>query len=257
MALPRFYAPLVAGEVVALDAEQSRHALQSLRLRPGDEVVLFDGKGLEARARLRSQANGDGGTRKGADKRRLAEVDLIAIEQHPRPTHALTLYVAGCKGPRLAWLVEKCTELGATRLAFTEFERSVVCVSAAHAEKLGRTAIEACKQCGRSWLPSIDAGLAFADLVRDRAAAESDAAAEKLLVAHPRTYDGWSLTSWLGSNAWTNVGVVIGPEGGLTDAEVEALRDAGAVPVHLAENILRIETAAVSAAAIWAAVVWK
>ncbi|MBN2447553.1 MAG: RsmE family RNA methyltransferase, partial [Phycisphaerae bacterium] len=79
----------------------------------------------------------------------------------------------------------------------------------------------------------------------------------KLLIAHPRTYEDWSIADWLKANTWNAVGVVIGPEGGLTDAEVESLRAAGATPVHLAEHILRVETAALSAAAVWAALMWE
>lgn len=98
------------------------------------------------------------------------------------PPRSLTLIVAGCKGPRLRWMVEKCTELGVSELCLAEFERSVVRVSEGHAQKLRTTAIEACKQCGRAWLPEIRCGVTPGSVIRstpfDRLAiAHADAAA--------------------------------------------------------------------------------
>lgn len=178
-----------------------------------------------------------------------AEVIIERIEEIPRPVRELTLIVGGCKGERLDWLVEKCTELGVTRIVLAEFERSIVHVGETHVEKLRRGAIEACKQCKRAWLPEIDAGAALMTAVQ---AAQGRGAA--LLVAEPDPAAPM-LAAWLASRgkAAREAAIVVGPEGGLTTDETRRLHDVGAVSVRLAEHILRVETAAIAAAAIWQA----
>ncbi len=134
-----------------LDAAQSRHARSSLRLRDGDAVSLFDGRGRTAEATIAVAS-----AREAGGQAVCAQVHRVnALTPALR---SLTLIVAGCKGPRLRWMVEKCTELGVSELCLAEFERSVVRVSEGHAQKLRTTAIEACKQCGRASLPEIRCG---------------------------------------------------------------------------------------------------
>jgi 16S rRNA (uracil1498-N3)-methyltransferase len=159
----------------------------------------------------------------------------------------LTLVVPGCKGARLDWLIEKATELGVSRFILAEFERTVVHTRPQHGRKLERTAIAACKQCHRAWLPQIQSGVALGQAVQ----AVADAA---LLVAH-LSGDAPPLAKWLAAHHSTtaNLAVVIGPEGGLAPAELDALMAAGGQLVCLAEHTLRVETAALAVAACWAA----
>ncbi len=156
------------------------------------------------------------------------------------------MIVAGCKGARLDWLVEKCTELGVTSLVLAEFARSVVHVSREHLDKLQRVAVEACKQCGRNWIPELELEADPAG----RARAESQRG--MVLVAHPdcaapRLHE--CLTR--GGTEAGGTAIVIGPEGGISEEELERLRRAGGQLVSLVEFTLRVETAAVAAAAIW------
>ena len=243
---PRLFCPQLAVGEVTLDKAEARHALRSLRLRAGDAVTLFDGRGGLAHATL--AAPSDQAKTKGARKRaNQTAVTVIGIERVPPQQRTLTLVVAGCKGPRLDWLIEKCTELGTTRIVLAEFARSVVNVSTSHLDKLRRSAIEACKQCGRTWLPELEAGL-------DLTAAISQNQPDTLLVAHP-TDDAAPLGEFLRRQP-TPTGettAVIGPEGGLTPEELDLLADRGAVSVRLGNHILRTETAAVAVAAGWAA----
>jgi 16S rRNA (uracil1498-N3)-methyltransferase len=248
---PWLYCPQLAAGAVALDESEARHARLSLRLKPGDAVALFDGRWGVAHGKLAEDAAGEARPSPAARSVRKHGLRTIVvverIESIPPPARRLTLIVAACKGPRLDFLVEKCTELGATRLVFAEFERSVVRLGSTHVEKLRRTAIEACKQCGRAWLPEIEASLTLADAVKHRA----DAA---LLIAHPAA-DAAPLGTWLQQHreAAGDIAVVIGPEGGLAPDELHSLLAAGAQPVRLGEHVLRVETAAVAAAATWAA----
>lgn len=231
MSVPRFFCEDLASDTIALDPEQSRHALGSLRLRGGDAVELFDGRGTVANCEMTSAESGG--------KKRSATVRVLSRQQSPQPTHSLTLFVAGAKGPRLTTLVEKCTELGIGALCFTEWQRSVVHVSENGLAKLHKTAIEACKQCGRNWLPRLVAGQTIDDFLAfdgQRLIAHPDAAAPPL--------DEFATIS-------VDTLLAIGPEGGLTDDEVVKMQAAGAVPVRLGQHILRVETAALAAAAIF------
>ncbi len=239
---PWFYCPtLHAGELLLSDAE-TRHAQGSRRLRAGDELTLFDGAGHVARGVLVADT-GSAQTR----TRCTTQVRIEVVHELPPPSRTLTLITPGCKGGRLDWLVEKCTELGVTRLVLTEFERSVVHVGPQHVEKLRRTAVESCKQCRRAWLPEITSAAALAPAC---AAGGSGV----LLVAHP---DGSAtpLAAALarGASHVEHVVGVIGPEGGLTPAELEYLRSRGGELVRLGEHVLRVETAALAFAACWAA----
>ncbi len=250
MSQPRFYCTDLTPGVITLDEAESRHALQSLRLRPGDEVIVFDGHGRLAHGIL--QPSDDAGGRKTRLRARFA-VERVLCETPP--TRTLTLIVAGCKGPRLTWMIEKLTELGTTRIVIADFERSVVRVGVAHGDKLRRTALEAAKQSQRVWLPEITCGVTLAEaLSESTGAAHNRRDAGVTIVAHPAD-DIPSLGSRLHAHDLTeqHLTAVVGPEGGLTDAEIEMLREADGELVRLALNILRVETAAISIAANWAA----
>ena len=168
-----------------------------------------------------------------------------SVDCVPPPPRTLTLICAGCKGPRLTWLAEKCTELGASELVLAEFERSVVRVSDSHAQKLRSTAIEACKQCGRDWLPTIRSGVTADQALRCEPF-------DHVAIAHAPAASP-TILEWFGSVASAGrLAVVIGPEGGLSGDEVERFAEMGGRIVRLADHVLRVETAAVAVVAAWA-----
>ncbi len=171
---PWLFCPDLRTGPLVIDDTEARHALGSLRLRAGDALTLFDGRGHIARAALAIHESPTAAARAHQSKRRQgAAVVVESISDVPAQDRTLTLLVAACKGPRLDWLIEKCTELGVTRIVLTEFARSVVHTGPQHTEKLRRTAIEACKQCGRAWLPLIETGVTLAN-ARDAAGALAD-----------------------------------------------------------------------------------
>jgi len=241
MHLPRFYHRDLATGVLELDTGQSRHALASLRLRPGDPVELFDGRGGVARGKLAAESD------KLPKKRRIAHVAVDQITHVPSASQPLTLVVAGCKGPRLGWMIEKLTELDVAAILLTDFDRSVVRVGDAHLDKLSLIAIEASKQCGRAWLPDIQRR-------SDLRSALAQLLGTALLIAEPAA-DVPHLAAWLQRQAppRSSTAGVIGPEGGFSPEELEMLHTFGGRPVRLAPTTLRVETAAVAFAACWAA----
>lgn len=233
MHIPRFHVNELRGPTVELPEAESRHAVLSLRLMERNEVEVFDGRGNVARGEIVAAV-----TTKRGKAARIVQVQIGEIRREAPPARPLTLIVAGCKGARLDWMIEKCTELGAARIVLADFERSVVHVRAAQADKLLRTAIEACKQCGRNWLPEIAAGMRMLDATGKKEGA--------LLVCEPGPASKPLSAMVVKEPA---AAVVIGPEGGLTESELTELERRGALRVRLADHILRVETAAVCAAA--------
>jgi 16S rRNA (uracil1498-N3)-methyltransferase len=235
------YCPTLQPGRNSLSASESQHAAQSLRLRPSDTVTLFDGLGHVGRGVLVSDP--PAAARPARSRQRKAPAVLVdAVETVPPPARTLTLIVPGCKGPRLDWLIEKGTELGVSRFILADFERSVVHVGPQHVGKLARTAIEACKQCHRARLPQIETVGSLAEALRA-------VAGETLLVAHMDAH----APTFAQKSGPPHLAVAIGPEGGLSPPELDALRAAGGQVVRLAEHVLRVETAALTVAAQWAA----
>jgi 16S rRNA (uracil1498-N3)-methyltransferase len=142
--------------------------------------------------------------------------------------------VALPKGDRQRWLVEKLTELGVTELVPLATERGVAQPTTSALDRLRRGVVEACKQCGRNRLMQIAEPSAWDEWVRREA--------PRQLLAHP----GGMLLSQIDLRAAVGAQIAIGPEGGLTDAEVAAAIAAGWLSVDLGPRILRVETAAVA-----------
>ena len=126
-----FYVPELAAGSLEIAGDEAHHIANVLRLPSGAEVPVFDGQGRVARATLRA-ANvasvGGHGTR--ARRERTIPIEIHEVREVAPAARSLRLFVAGCKGPRLTWLVEKCTELGVAEICWTTFARSVVSVDA-------------------------------------------------------------------------------------------------------------------------------
>jgi 16S rRNA (uracil1498-N3)-methyltransferase len=236
----RFYVPDLpeSAEVPLPPAEaplppaEAHHAAHVLRLREGDAVELFDGRGRTAEARIARVRRG--------------EVTLAVGAVHgpaARPEPRVCLAFAIPKGTRLDWLLEKAAELGVARLAPVRFTHSVAGAGEFSAAKRSRWlghCIAAAKQSGFAWLPEIEDPLPLADLlVPPQAGLFGDLDADALSVPQ-------AVAQLRGGAAVGGLTVVVGPEGGLTGDERAALHAAGLLPVRLGRTTLRIETAAVA-----------
>jgi 16S rRNA (uracil1498-N3)-methyltransferase len=228
--LRRLYAaslPTTAG-VLELDEEARRHA-QVLRLRAGDEISLFDARGGEATARVRSN-----------DKRAL----LCDVEPGHRlaPREArLCLVVCIPKAAKLELIVRMATELGVHAIRLAESERSVPRLSAdsPKLERLRRIALEACAQSEQAWAPELSGPLPLA------AAAAAPLDAEKFVF-----WENATAALSVGPTQSREVWAVVGGEGGLCEHEVAVLSGLGYAQVGLGSGILRVETACVVATAL-------
>lgn len=224
----RFYtsSALCVGPFVLQGAE-AHHLATVRRFRPGDRVRLFNGDGREYLADIIA-----------VDKKAVA-LQVSGIEQ-PGCEHSFRLVVAAPlpKGDRGDFLIEKLTELGATDFIPLRTERAVVVPREAKLERLQRAVIEASKQCGRNVLMRIHELIDWNSFIRDRQMPPLR------IVAHPP--DPTQLSFEFGAEG---VCFAVGPEGGLTLAEVASARELGWRGVTLGPRVLRVETAAIVLAA--------
>jgi 16S rRNA (uracil1498-N3)-methyltransferase len=216
------------GSVVVLDGEEARHAAGALRLRRGDAVVLADGCGLVARARLSLLA------------RSRAEVVIEAVTREPEPQGpGITLALAVLHGQAMDWAVQKAVEVGVRTFVPVLTDRSQLPARATegrlnHWRRLGRQAL---KQCHRSWEMAVCGPTRLADLVAARGG-------EGGLVADRCGRDLRDIPPPAAPL------LLVGPEGGFTSAEEQLLEAASWRRVCLGPFVLRAETAAVVGAAM-------
>ena len=235
MRLTRVYvnAPLTPGEKVAIEGGAANHITRVLRLRVADTVTLFNGTNQEYDASIEA-----------------FHKDSVVVsirEERSRDRESplkLTLAQGISRGERMDWILQKATELGASRIVPVFTERSVVRLDAKQAEKKlqhwrGIT-ISACEQCGRNRLPELDSPLELHEFLSQPAAQQT-----RLLLSPTATTRVADIEA-----PSADVVILIGPEGGLTDLEEELALRAGFRPVRMGPRILRTETAAIAALTI-------
>jgi 16S rRNA (uracil1498-N3)-methyltransferase len=222
-----FSAEPITTDAVTLDGAEAHHLLHVLRAAPGDRVVLFDGGGCEFDADV------------SACRRSTIALAIVERREVDRELpFPLTLGVPLPKGDRQRWLIEKAVELGVTRLVPLRTARSVA-TSEKGGEKLDRYVIEASKQCGRNRLMEIAAPQSWTEWL----AAPADA---RRVIADPT---GQPL-AFAAQPSHQPTFAAVGPEGGFTNEELAAAGAAGWDIASLGPRILRIETAAISLAAL-------
>ena len=229
-----FSSQAITSDRVTLDGAEAHHLLHVMRAAVGERVTLFDDSGAEFSAVVEALGRSDAALR--VVERRVVDREL------PFP---LTVGVALPKGDRQKWLVEKLTELGVTALVPLATERGVAQPTEGALDRLRRAVIEAAKQCGRNRLMQIAEPQTWAEWIGWLGSSENEPPATRRLIAHP----GGSLLSQLDLASMRPTRIAIGPEGGLSDAEVATAIDAGWQAVDLGPRILRVETAAVALAA--------
>ncbi|NBF05421.1 16S rRNA (uracil(1498)-N(3))-methyltransferase [Pseudomonas sp. Fl5BN2] len=231
MRLSRFFidAPLSLGEH-ELPETQAHYIGRVLRMAEGDGLQVFDGSGLEFRGTLVEVGK----------KRVRVRLDESFAGQAPSPLQ-IHLGQGLSRGERMDWAIQKATELGVSEITPIFSERCEVRLKDERADKRllhwRQVAISACEQCGRSQVPVIHPPALLADWI-------NQSQADLKLVLHP-------VAQPLESHAKpASLAFLIGPEGGLSDAEVEQSHSAGFLPARLGPRVLRTETAPVVALAV-------
>ena len=231
MRLSRFFidAPLSLGQHELPEA-QAHYIGRVLRHSAGDQVQLFDGSGTEFLGELIEVG------------KKAVRVELRQeFKGQPDSPLAIHLGQGLSRGERMDWAIQKATELGVNEITPLVSERCEVRLKDERADKRmqhwRQVAISACEQCGRSTLPVIHAPITLSEW-------QAKVEADLKLVLHP-VAEPWS------SHAKpARLAFLIGPEGGLSEAEVAAAVGAGFHAARLGPRVLRTETAPVVALSV-------
>jgi 16S rRNA (uracil1498-N3)-methyltransferase len=219
---------------IVVGSEEARHAARVKRVRVGEEVELFDGRGRLARGIVEAVG------RRGKKADWVVEVRVRSFSRVEPLRPRVEVWTATPKGDRATAMIDALSQVGAAAWRALETARGIVEPRSNKVDRLERVAVEASKQSGRAWVMEVgqSATIAEAVSVASGAAAPADvvvasAGAERY---RPRGQD--------------RVVLLIGPEGGWTTEELDRLRAAGARAAAFGQYVMRIETAATAAAAI-------
>jgi 16S rRNA (uracil1498-N3)-methyltransferase len=225
--------PLETDARIALPELAAHHATRVLRLRDGDPIVVFDGRGGEYAATIA-----------GLDRNavRVAVGAWQDVERESPLAIALAQGISGAE--RMDLTVQKAVELGVAAIQPLRTEKSVVRLDARRtASRLAhwrRIVVSACEQCGRNRVPEVHSPLSVAELCE-----VTQDQRPKWLLAPDAAVRLRDATAGLGAGLL----LAAGPEAGFSEAETRSLLDAGFTPVRLGPRILRTETAALAAIA--------
>jgi 16S rRNA (uracil1498-N3)-methyltransferase len=224
--------PLQAGSEVLLPADAAHHLGVVLRAKAGQPVILFNNTGVEARAVILQVDR----------KRVVVRIDDVAIVENASPL-SIHLAVGVSRGERMDFVLQKSTELGVTAITPLFCERTEVKLSGERLQKKldqwQKIIVGACEQSARTRLPS----LYPANSLQNCLAADES---ELRFVLHHRSE--YSLDQHVKKPA--SVLLLIGPEGGLSDSEIDVAQQGGCVPWTLGPRVLRTETAPLAALSV-------
>jgi 16S rRNA (uracil1498-N3)-methyltransferase len=233
MRIPRIHTGQALQDNTNLQLEHgpSQHIARALRMRAGDVVTLFNGEGGEYSAEILE-----------VDKKKVLVRTGARQQRDLESTLQIHLGIAVSRGDRMDWVIQKATELGVCELTPLFTERTEVKLAGDRADKKiqhwQQIAISACEQCGRNYLPTVNP---LQTLGKWLCTTE----AERKFVLHHRADPIGNAGDTPGSLA-----LLVGPEGGLDGAEIEAAEQAGFSSLRLGPRVLRTETAPLAAIAI-------
>ena len=240
--LPRFFVPSLdpAAPEIPLPSDEAHHLTRVLRLQSGDEVAIFDGRGREYRARVRSTG------------RDAATVTLIAPVESVAAPVAVTLVQAVLKPDGMDMAVRDATMLGVERIQPVLSARTTVkaALLPKAVDRWRRLALSSAKQCGRARLPDIERPVGFEEWL-----AAPDVTGALLMVEPGAAVEGARTIRHIARDAVpARATVIVGPEGGWTPAERDLALDRGCIPLSLGRLTLRAEAVPLAAVAALLAV---
>lgn len=227
--LPWFYAPNLDArpESAVLAADESRHLARSRRLGIGGEIVVFDGLGTTAKAKIVDIS----------ERRTRVALDLTAYAHQIEGRVRVHLAAALPKGDRQAVMLDMVTQIGMTDFTPLLCDRSVAKFSIRSAARWQKTCLEACKQSRRPWVPRLHQPKLLAEMFNTGGEAGRVVWLADSRGGYPTAVQKVTADELI---------LLVGPEGGFSPSEWELLSDADIVPVTLAKTVLRTETAAVA-----------
>lgn len=233
MRVPRIYTHQVLSPQTQLELESApaQHIARAMRMRAGDALTLFNGRGGEYAATIGSVGK---------------KTVLVTVGEHhdteKESPLAIHLGIAVSRGERMDWLIQKAVELGVCSISPLFTQRTEVKLKGDRADKKVRhwqlIAIAACEQCGRNQLPAINPPQNLSAWV------ETTQADRKLVLHHRATIEAEA------QQAPASIALLIGPEGGLSPLEISTTESVGYGALRLGPRIMRTETAPLAAIAI-------
>ncbi|HET6974215.1 MAG TPA: 16S rRNA (uracil(1498)-N(3))-methyltransferase [Pyrinomonadaceae bacterium] len=231
MSRRRFHAPPDAfkQQTITLGTDEARHLREVLRLKTGDEVYVFDGRGREFRCVVETSR------RDTAELRIESEIEPAKPESHLQ----LNLCVALLKGDKFDLVVQKATELGVTRITplitrFADIHLRDESDATKRVARWQRIALEAAKQSGRAFVPEISLPVRFESV---------DVDGLGVMFAER---GGEPLENLTRQTSVTSLTALVGSEGGWSDEEIESARARNFHLITLGGRVLRAETAAIT-----------
>lgn len=230
--MPRFYCPppLPSSGSFDLPPDAAHHAARVLRLREGDPVQIFDGIGNERHGVIAEPGG-----------KRVVVSGITTVDRDLESPLKVLLAQALSSSEKMDWVIQKATELGVAEIQPIDTERSVARLSAERVEKRldhwQQVAISACEQCGRNTLPLIYVPLDIMVWLQ-----QIQKATDAKFILLPQ-----SATSLLSqAKPQGRVTLLIGAEGGFTQAESDTALRCGFTPIRMGARVLRTETAAIA-----------
>jgi 16S rRNA (uracil1498-N3)-methyltransferase len=227
--LPYFFSPVIEGAQCTMDEDTSKHMISVLRMHQGEELMLTDGKGQKAMARISN------------DNRKKCVVDILSITKEEKRSPAVHIAISLIKNAtRFEWFLEKATEIGVSHILPVICERTEK--EKFRADRLQQILVSAMIQSQQSWMPVLDAPISADQLIRKERPGPK-------FIAHCLPEHKQSL-SGISSNGAGDPLILIGPEGDFSPGEIKLALEHGFIPVSLGETRLRTETAGVVAATL-------
>ncbi|AVX05293.1 16S rRNA (uracil(1498)-N(3))-methyltransferase [Maritalea myrionectae] len=230
--LPRLFIdqPLATGDQLKLEKAPSNYLVNVLRLNEGDEVILFNGQDGAFRATL---VNGS---------KKAAQLEVAEQTSAQTPPSQIDYIFAPIKTARLDFMVQKATEMGVNALRPVQTQHTQM--SRINYDRMRANAVEAAEQCEILNVPTVHEAQTLEKLIANWAETDPE---RKLIFADEET-DVTDAAKALKPLGQSKVAVLIGPEGGFSEAERELLRaQSFCVPISLGPRILRADTAAIVA----------
>jgi 16S rRNA (uracil1498-N3)-methyltransferase len=221
----------ISNDSLLIDGEEFSHLIHVMRKKVGDEIRVVDGLGTAYDIRLEE-----------IKKKMASGVILSTSHNHNEPSTFVTIAVGILKNPsKFDFLVEKVTELGVKEIIPLLTERTIP--SQAKNNRWQKLALAAMKQSGRSYLPHVRELTTLEWLLDEKIAADIK------LIAHEKAEEPQTFEQFYEKRSKSAL-ILVGPEGGFSDIEVEQCLAAGFSPISLGERRLRTETAAIVSVAL-------
>ncbi len=219
------------GDIISLSADESKHISKVLRIREGESIEVCDSSGRAYVAKVLSlDVN--------------VEAEILEEIENNEPSRKVVLFQSLSKGTKMDLVIQKAVELGVSEIVPVETEFSVVKIKDENSKiiRWNRIAVEAVKQCKRSVVPKVHEPVKFDTAMHMMSDYDLS------VIAYERdkenTYDNYF------NEDINSVGIMIGPEGGFSPAEISKARDMGVKTTTLGKRILRTETAAIALLAV-------